>query len=224
MIRGLIFDMDGVLLDTEKIYFQCWQESAAELGFSIPPEAALAVRSCCQKFAEPFLKHILGEKFDYVTARDRRRELVSTYIANNGIKPKPCVMKLLRYCNEHKISVAVATATSKRLALERLQLAGMHELFTNIVGGDEVKCGKPAPDIYRIATKALMLYPEECIAVEDSPNGIISAFAAGCKPVMVPDLTQPDMTIQPILYGIANTLEDIIPILKKESEKFGEMA
>ncbi len=214
MIQGIIFDMDGVLLDTEKIYLQCWQQSAAEFGFQMTRDVALAVRSCCQKYAEPFLKSIFGDTFSYLQVRDRRRQLVAAHIAQHGITQKPGLVSLLTYCHNHNICTAVATATSKQLALERLKLAGIQQMFSEIIGGDEVHYGKPDPDIYCFAAKTMGIPPECCIAVEDSPNGIFSAFAAGCKPVMVPDLTPPEMAIRPILLGVAETLSDVIPYIE----------
>lgn len=216
MIRGLIFDMDGVLLDTERIYFSCWQKSAAEFGYTLKPEYAFAVRSCCQRYAEPYLKRMLGTEFDYLAVRNRRRELVSQYIAEYGISQKPGVAKLVQFCKSKGIQVAVATATARELAKERLTLAGISGFFSEIIGGDQVKRGKPDPDIYQTAAQALGIPVHECVAVEDSPNGIIAAFAAGCKSIMVPDLTAPETCLQPLLLGVASDLEQVIPILEAD--------
>lgn len=214
MIRGVIFDMDGLILDSEKIYFTCWQQSAAEFGFTMKPEHALAVRSCCQYYAEPYLKRTFGEDFNYLAIRDRRRELVEHHIRTYGVQPKYGVRELVNYCHSHSIRPAIATATAKQLAKERLEQAGLVGVFTDIVGGDEVTIGKPHPCIYQTAAAALGLSPEECLALEDSPNGIVAAFSAGCKAVMVPDLTWPEQCIQPLLYGIAENLAEVIPILE----------
>ena len=124
-IRGLIFDMDGVLLDTEKIYFRCWLQSAKELGYPMSEEAALHVRSCCAAHAQPYFRQLYGENFDYFKVRDRRRELVSQYIAEHGVEQKSGIAELLQFCRESGLPYAIATATSKELAEQRLELAGV---------------------------------------------------------------------------------------------------
>jgi len=218
MIHGLIFDMDGVLLDSEKIYFQCWKQSAKEFGFEMQDETIFAVRSCCSKYAEPYFKRLFGEDFCYYDVRERRRELVTQYIEKNGVQQKVGIFPLIRFCQEQNIQVAVATATSRELAEIRLQMAGLGGVFSKIIGGDDVTCGKPAPDIYQKAVSELGLEPKECAAVEDSPNGIISAFSAGCSVIMVPDMTPPETCFHPLLWGVASNLEKIIPLLLENKE------
>ena len=89
-------------------------------------------------------------------------------------------------------------------------------MFFKIVGGDSIENGKPAPDIYLKAARELCLETESCIALEDSPNGIIAAFSAGCKPIMIPDLTEPTEELKPLLYDCLPTLFNVIDILKRE--------
>ena len=221
-IRGLIFDMDGTLLDTEKIYFQCWLQSAKELGFPMSEEAALHVRSCCAAHAEPYFRQLNGTDFDYYKVRDRRRELVSQYIAAHGVEQKPGIAALLEFCKQAGLAYAVATATSQELARERLALAGLDGMFPDIVGGDQVKHGKPDPDIYVIAAKALGLPPEECVAIEDSPNGIAAGLDAGCNVILVPDLTPPEPGDRERLFGIAENLEEVTELLKPVCHRRGE--
>lgn len=107
------------------------------------------------------------------------------------------------------IKAAVATATPIELTLQHLEKIGVRNQFDKIVSAKQVKHGKPAPDVYLYACEQIGEEPSNCIAVEDSPNGIKAAYAAGCKPVMVPDLTQPDEEIQPLLYAVVDSLVEI---------------
>lgn len=217
MIKGIIFDMDGLLLDTEKYYFKYWMESASEFGFSMKPRHALAIRSLAARYAEHYLKKALGEEFDYHAVRTRRRELIRIAIERDGIKLKPGAHELLIYCRKNGILTAVATATPREDAKVHLRNVGLIDMFSEVVGGDSIEYGKPSPDIYKKAAEALSLEPNACIALEDSPNGIIAAFTAGCKPVMVPDLTEPDEMLKPLLWDCVKSLSDVIEIVRKEN-------
>ena len=216
MIKGIIFDMDGLLIDTEKYYFKYWIESAEEFGFSMKPRHVLAIRSLSSKYAEPYLKKALGEDFDYHAVRERRRELIHDAIERYGINIKPGAIELLEFCKNNGILTAVATATATENAKLHLEKVGLFHIFSEVVGGDSIENGKPAPDIYLKAAKALGLDTMSCLALEDSPNGIISAFSAGCKPVMIPDLTEPEEMLKPFLYDCVPTLAHVIDILKRE--------
>lgn len=206
MIKAVIFDMDGVLIDTEKHYYVCWQKAAREFGFPFTGEHALMLRSCDAKLAEKMMQEIFGPAFDYYAIRERRRELVNETLLQNGLEMKPEVKEILFYLREKGIKTAVATATPIERTMEHLTKLGIADLFDSIVSAKQVKNGKPAPDVYLYACEKIGMKPEECIAVEDSPNGIRSAYAAGCKPVMVPDLTQPDEDLSKILFGLVDSL------------------
>lgn len=219
MINGIIFDMDGLLIDTEKYYFRYWIKSAEEFGFSMKPRHALAIRSLSSKYAERYLKKSLGENFDYHAVRERRRELIHDAIEKDGIKIKSGALELLEFCKDNCVLTAVATATATENAKHHLEKAGLSNMFSEIVGGDSIENGKPAPDIYIKAVGALKLSAASCLALEDSPNGIISAFSAGCKPIMIPDLTEPEEMLKPFLYDCVPTLSNVIDILKKEREE-----
>lgn len=213
MIKAVIFDMDGVLIDTEKYYYTCWQQAAREAGFDFTGEHALMLRSCDAKVAEKMMQQIFGQEFDYFAIRERRRQLVADIIEKNGIEMKPGVKEILSILKEKGIKTAVATATPIDRTMEHLTKLGIAELFDSIVSAKQVKNGKPAPDVYLYACEKIGIEPESCIAVEDSPNGIKSAYSAGLKPVMVPDLTLPDEEIKTFLFACVDSLlkiEDLV--------------
>lgn len=209
MVKAVIFDMDGVLIDTEKHYNAAWCEAAHGAGFDFTREHALLLRSLDPKLASELMKELFGEGFDYFAIREVRRKLVAERLAKYGLEKKPGIDELLTFLHEKGIKTAVATATPIELTYQHLEKIGVKNQFDKIVSAKQVAHGKPAPDVYLYACEQIGEKPEDCIAVEDSPNGIKSAYAAGCKPVMVPDLTQPDEELVPMLYGVAKTLVDI---------------
>ena len=214
MIKGILSDMDGVILDSEKIYVRFWCEAGQFYGFPFERRHALGIRSMARPFAIQRLQGWFGEGFDYDKVRNKRVELMDAYVAEHGIEPKPDAARLLSYLKENGYRVALATATPKDRAEEYLRRVDLLRLFDEVVSARMVKNGKPAPDIYLYAAERLGLKPEECIALEDSPNGVRSAHSAGCRTVMVPDLDAPSEEIKPLLYDVADGLWDVVRVLE----------
>lgn len=209
-LRGAVFDMDGVLIDTEKLYVRFWRQSAADFGYNMTVEDVFGIRSLARKYANAKLKGIFGEEFPYNQVREHRTELMDAYIAENGVETKKGLFEILGYLRDRGIKIAVATATPRERAVKRLEEIGALPYFDVIVGGDMVQNGKPEPDIYLKAASELGLPPESCAAFEDSPNGIKAAYSAGCRAVMIPDLTSPDEEILPMLSAVYNSLDEAV--------------
>ena len=217
MVRAVIFDMDGVLIDTEKHYNIAWCEAAKQAGYTdFTREHALMLRSCDARAASKMMKGIFGEQFDYYAIHEIRRTIVAKRLAKYGLEKKPGLDEILAFLHKKGIKTAVATATPLELTLQHLEKIGVKDQFDKIVSAKQVENGKPAPDVYLYACEQIGEQPKDCIAVEDSPNGIRSAYAAGCMPVMVPDLTEPDEELKPLLYAVVKTLADIQGIIGKE--------
>lgn len=213
MFKAVIFDMDGLMLDTEILLQRFWCEAANELGFPMTPQDVLGIRSLSSKYAVGHLKRRFGESFDYFAVRARRIELMNAYIARHGIRKKKGLDELLDRLSESEIRAAVCTATDLERTKKYLTSVGVYDKFDEFICGNMVEVGKPAPYIYINACKKLGLAPQECLALEDSPNGVISAATAQLNVVMIPDLTKPSADIAPLLYACCESLDKVIPIV-----------
>ena len=215
MIKGIIFDMDGLMLDTEKLLAKYWIQASQEFGFPMQLEHVLGIRSLSAIYAKPKLQAIFGENFNYEQIRARRRELTAQHLETFGIEKKSGLDKLLIYLHENNYQIAVATATDYERTELYLKQVQVYDYFDKFICGDMVKKGKPDPEIYLTACHELNLLPAQCMALEDSPNGILSAFQAGCKPVMIPDLSQPDDELKHKLYACVPDLSCVIDLLER---------
>ena len=213
-IRGVLFDMDGLVLDTEKLYTRFWMESARDLGYPMTFQQALGLRSLNRDAGQEKLRSYFGPEISYTEVRNHRIELMDAHIETYGIEVKPGIFELMDYLQANGIASAITTSSPMENIRRHLGAHGLLDRFDQLCSGYGVPNGKPEPDLYLYGAASVGLKPEECLALEDSPTGILSAYRAGCLPVMIPDQDQPDGQTAELLYAKADSLADIIELLK----------
>ena len=213
-IKAVLFDMDGVILDTEKLYTRFWREAAAFYGYEMTQEMALSMRSLNHIEAENFLKDNLSWFVDYSLLRAKRVQLMELFISKEGVDIKPGIYELIAFLKENGVKRAVATSSPQNRAQYYLGTVGLFLDFQRVVTAQMVRRGKPEPDIFIYAAERLGLKPEECIVLEDSPNGIMAAYRAGCVPVMIPDLDGPNDEMKDRIYAVVDNLATVIDLME----------
>lgn len=217
MIKGVVFDMDGLMFDTEKIVFRNWSIVMKENNYDYNMDIYKKTVGLRHAETEKLYRSIYGEDFDYQTLRTRVSQMYVEYTAQYGVPKKEGLMELLEFLKENKILTAVATSTREESASRTLKIAGVTEYFSAFMFGDMVKKGKPDPEIFERARLLIGTEKENTLALEDSINGVKSAYNAGLKTVMVPDMLEPDEETQKLLYGKCRNLKDVITIVKNEN-------
>lgn len=189
--RAVIFDMDGVIFDSERMVLECWEQLAKKYHLSRMREAYLPCIGVNDVRMRQIMMEFYGKDFPHDAFREEASALFHKMVEQEGLPVKKGVRELLAYLAEQKVPVGLASSTRLVLVTEELKEAGLYDYFQAVTGGDQLKRSKPEPDIYLMACERLGVKPEETYAVEDSYNGIRASYSAGMMPVMVPDLLPP---------------------------------
>lgn len=213
-VRGVLFDMDGLILDSEKLYSRFWMEASNDLGYPMTRDQALGMRSLNRSTGQAKLQEYFGPGISYPQVRQRRIELMDAYVEIHGIPLKPGIFELLDYLDERGIPRAITSSSPMEVIRRHLSAHGLLERFHQLCTVYDVPNGKPEPDIYLHGACALQLPPAHCLALEDSPTGILAAYRAGCIPVMIPDQDQPGEDTIALLHAKADCLSDVIDLIK----------
>lgn len=188
MIEGIIFDMDGLMLDTESIALESWERAGKDFGYVISRELMMKAVGRTLVDTRKLLVKNLGDDFPFEEVRKVRIDYTKEFMLLNGVPMKEGLIEFLEYCRLLKIPTAVATSTNRSDAIELLEKVDIVGYFNTIVCGDEIEKGKPEPDIFLMASKKLGVNPERCIVLEDSENGILAATRANMIPIWIPDI------------------------------------
>ena len=212
--QAVVFDMDGVIFDTERLVIEFWKEVAKKHNIpNVEHTCIQCLRTNRVRTREIFLENY-GADFPYDPYRAEVTELFNTHYKGVPLPTKPGVRELLSYLQEQDIKVGLASSTAQHLVRDEIGTAGLLPYFQTLVCGDMVEHSKPAPDIFLKACEILNADPTKSIAIEDSFNGIRSAHCAGMTPIMVPDQVQPTDEIRTLAFHVMPSLLDVLNWLK----------
>lgn len=214
MIKAIICDVDGTLLDTERIYMRAWKEAGKRLGYVVTDEVLMATRAMNKKDAAAIFENGIGNGFSYEKTWAIRVEIAEEMIEKESPVLKPGVKELIEFAKESGIPLAVASSTGREKTIDHLEKNGILDAFLVIVGGDMITKGKPAPDIFLKAAELLSVEPEYCVVLEDSISGIKSANAAGMYPVLIPDVVPANDETRALSYAVLDSLLEIKPVIE----------
>ena len=208
---SVIFDMDGTLLDTQRIYEPAWEYAGRKQGIS-------GMGSCIKDVCgtnEAGCRVYLAKNFPNLDVLKFREDMYNYVAENEVIKTKNGANELVGFLKQNGIRMGVASGTRDKLVGKKLSIVGLLDNFECVVGGDSVKNGKPAPDIFLLAAERMGVAPENCFVFEDSPNGIRAAYAAGMKCIGVPDTVDFSDDITELLFAKLERIDEAIPIFKE---------
>lgn len=214
MIKGLIFDMDGLILDTEIISNKLLIDIFSKYDINLNEEIISKTIGLEKKKAIKVFEEYLGDDIPIKDIINLHKKVVNDYLEKNGVPVKLGLIELLNYLDEEKIKKVVATSSYRKVAENVLIRANVYNRFDDIICGDEIKESKPSPDIFLKALEKLNLSADEVIVLEDSRMGILAAHRAKIKSIMIPDILPADEETKKLYFKECKSLLDVIHLLK----------
>jgi len=215
-VKAAIFDMDGLMLDTERLGLEHFKKTAEELGYPEIIDVYLQTVGRNRVDTRRIFVEALGEGFPFDMVHQKWRQYFNDHVTKVGVPVKAGLHLLLEQLTNVRISKAVATSTSKPSALRLLKTCDLVDCFEAIVGGNEVSQGKPHPEIFLTAAERLRVAPSDCVVFEDSAAGIEGAHAAGMISILVPDVVAISASTRALAYKVVNNLQDCIPLFQSK--------
>lgn len=211
--KAVVFDMDGVIFDSEKLVVLCWQEIAAKYSIvGIEEQCRLCLGLNREAARQKMLEHY-GLDFPYDTYKKEMSDLYHSRYSGGRLPMKPGVVELLSFLKGKGKKIALASSTRREVVLAELRDAGILDYFDKVICGDMVERSKPEPDIFLKACEELEVDVQDAYAIEDSYNGIRAAYRAGMMPIMVPDLAEPTEEMRQLAVVIMPSLLDMLDML-----------
>jgi HAD superfamily hydrolase (TIGR01509 family) len=212
--QAAVFDMDGLLLDTERVCMQAFRDACGVLSLPMLEEVYLGIIGCNAEGIERVIRNGYGKELNYPQLRTEWTKRYHPIIEQQAIPKKEGVIELFDWLKAQKIPIAVATSSHKKQAVAKLKLSGLSNYVESLSTGCEVSKGKPDPEIFLLAAQRLNTSPQHCLAFEDSSNGVRAAIAAGMQVHQVPDLVEPNADIIALGHTISDSLADVLNSLK----------
>ena len=206
---NIIFDMDGLMFDTEKVFMKAWDYAGEKIGIGKAGYMVLKTLGMNITAAYDVWKEEFGDSYNQEELKKHTKDYLIKYYDENTVPVKDGLYLLLDYLRDNHCNMMVASSSPRWEVEKHLKTAQVSDYFVDIVCGDMIENSKPAPDIYLKACARLGAAPEDCFALEDSKNGLLAAYRAGCKPIMIPDLWQPDEEILQLIVAKYDNLEQV---------------
>lgn len=206
---AVIFDMDGTIFDSERLVLDCWEKVGERHSIAGIREVFIKCIGTNKVRTKEIVYEAYGDSFPYDEFSRESSALFHEIIDQNGLPVKKGTREILDFLREGHIPMGLASSTRVAIVTEELQQAGLYDYFQVVMGGDQLQNSKPAPDIYLMTCSRMGVDPCNAYAVEDSYNGIRSAYAAGMKPIMVPDILPATDEMRSMSVAI---LEDLLQV------------
>ena len=214
MIKLVIFDVDGTLVDSEVVYVKAALKNLEVNHYNIPMSAIMGIIGQNRIAGRKLIESTQDDSFDYDKYIKDYEKIRSEILENEPLKLKKGALNILNYCKEHNIKMAIATSTARDKQTKVLTQLGIIDYFDYMVFGDEIKNSKPAPDIYLKVYEHYNLDKDEMIIYEDSNNGILSGYNAGIKVVYIKDIVDVKEDTLALCYKQVKDLDEGIELLK----------
>ena len=213
-LKLVIFDMDGLIFDTERLSYESWKEAAKEFNIDFDLNLLYKLLGTNHESVRNTLHNEFENKIDVDNYIMERNNIYLSKIMNGRVEKKKGIEELLKYLTDKNIKKAVATSSNREIAYKLLKGAGIYDYYDYILCGDEVKKSKPNPEVFLRVAEKLDIPANQCMVLEDSEAGTIAASRAKMTPVIIPDLKNPSEDIEKLAFKKLNNLEEVINLIE----------